>query len=78
MAGVTHYVALPFAMGDDGPVAREAIECLSAGAAIVRAETSLTKGRQHRRDRFQSNRRSVTGGVRRCANTAGVWSCFRS
>jgi hypothetical protein len=38
MAGVTYYVALPFAMGDDGPVAPEAIECLSASAAILRAE----------------------------------------
>jgi len=30
MNGVTYYVALPFATGDDGPVPREAVECTSA------------------------------------------------
>jgi hypothetical protein len=38
MAGVTYCVALPFATGDHGPVPREAVECTSASAAIVRAE----------------------------------------
>ena len=38
MAGVTNYVALPFAVGDDGPVPREAVECTSVSASIVRAE----------------------------------------
>ena len=38
MTGVTYYVALPFAIADDGPVPREAIECTSASAAIIRAE----------------------------------------
>ena len=33
MADVTHYVALPFAISDDGPEAREAVECTSAIAA---------------------------------------------
>jgi hypothetical protein len=38
MADVTYYVALPFAPGDNGPEPREAIECTSANAAIMRAE----------------------------------------
>lgn len=38
MADVTYYVALPFVAGDDGPEPREAVECTSASAAIVRAE----------------------------------------
>jgi hypothetical protein len=39
MAGVTYYVALPFVMSDDGPAPREGLECMSASAAIMRAET---------------------------------------
>jgi hypothetical protein len=39
MADVTYYVALPFVMSDDGPAPREGVECTSASAAIVRAET---------------------------------------
>lgn len=36
---VTYYVALPFIRTDDGTVAPgEAIECASAGTAILRAE----------------------------------------
>lgn len=38
MADVTYFVALPFAVGDDGPEPREAVECTSANAAIMRAE----------------------------------------
>jgi hypothetical protein len=38
MAAVTYYVALPFVMDDDGPEPREAMECTSANAAIMRAE----------------------------------------
>jgi hypothetical protein len=38
MADVTYYVALPFGAGDDGPEPREAVECTSANAAIMRAE----------------------------------------
>jgi hypothetical protein len=38
MADVTYYVALPFGMGEDGPEPREAVECTSASAAILRAE----------------------------------------
>jgi hypothetical protein len=38
MADVTYYVALPFGAGDDGPEPREAVECTSASAAIMRAE----------------------------------------
>jgi hypothetical protein len=33
---VTYYVALPFVIADDG--AGEAVECLSANAAVMRAE----------------------------------------
>jgi hypothetical protein len=38
MADVTYYVALPFVAGDDGPEPREAVECTSASAAIMRAD----------------------------------------
>lgn len=38
MADVTYYVALPFGAGEDGPEPREAAECTSANAAIMRAE----------------------------------------
>jgi hypothetical protein len=41
MADVTYYVALPFVMSDDGPAPRDGIECTSARAAIMRAETLL-------------------------------------
>jgi hypothetical protein len=39
MADVTYFVALPFVMSDDGPAPREGVECTSASAAIMRAET---------------------------------------
>jgi len=35
---VTYYVALPFVLADDGVAAGEAVECLSANAAVMRAE----------------------------------------
>ena len=35
---VTYYVALPFVIADDGVAAGEAVECLSANAAVMRAE----------------------------------------
>ncbi|WP_439924712.1 hypothetical protein [Nitrobacter sp. JJSN] len=38
MVDVTYHVALPFGMGEDGPEPREAVECTSASAAIMRAE----------------------------------------
>jgi hypothetical protein len=38
MADVAYYVALPFGAGEDGPEPREAVECTSANAAIMRAE----------------------------------------
>jgi hypothetical protein len=38
MADVTYFVALPFVAGDDGPEPREAVECTSASAAIMRAD----------------------------------------
>jgi hypothetical protein len=43
MADVTYYVALPFAMSDDGPAPREGVECTSANAAIMRAESLSRK-----------------------------------
>ena len=46
MAAVTYYVALPFAAGDDGPVALEAVECMNANVAITRAE-SLSRKEGH-------------------------------
>jgi hypothetical protein len=39
MADVIYYVALPFVMSDEGPAPREGVECTSANAAIMRAET---------------------------------------
>jgi hypothetical protein len=35
---VTYCVALPFVLADDGVAAGEAVECLSANAAVMRAE----------------------------------------
>lgn len=39
MGEVTYYVALPFVMADDGPAPNEGVECTSANAAIMRAES---------------------------------------
>ena len=38
MADITYFVALPFVAGDDGVTPGEPVECLSAGAAVLRAE----------------------------------------
>jgi hypothetical protein len=38
MTDVTYYVALPFVADDDGVAPRDAVECTSASAAIMRAE----------------------------------------
>ncbi len=38
MADVTYYVALPFGAGETGPEPRDAFECTSASAAIMRAD----------------------------------------
>lgn len=38
MADVTYFVALPFVPADDGVAPGEPVECLSANAAILRAE----------------------------------------
>jgi hypothetical protein len=43
MTDVTYYVALPFVFSDDGIVAGEAAECLSANAAVRRAEALCRK-----------------------------------
>jgi hypothetical protein len=40
---VTYYVALPFVMADDGVAPGEAVECLSANAAVMRAEALSRK-----------------------------------
>lgn len=40
---VTHYVAMPFVVADDGLAAGEAVECLSANAAVMRAEALSRK-----------------------------------
>jgi hypothetical protein len=38
MADITYFVALPFVAADDGVAPGDPVECLSAGAAILRAE----------------------------------------
>ncbi|CCE10694.1 conserved hypothetical protein [Bradyrhizobium sp. STM 3843] len=38
MADLTYYVALSFVMNDEGPAARDGVECPTANAAILRAE----------------------------------------
>jgi hypothetical protein len=38
MADITYFVALPFVASDDGVAPGEPVECLSARAAILRAE----------------------------------------
>jgi hypothetical protein len=43
MSEVTYYVALPFVFSDDGMAAGEAAECLSANAAVMRAEALSRK-----------------------------------
>lgn len=43
MTDVTYYVALPFVYSDDGVAAGEAAECLSANAAVMRAEALSRK-----------------------------------
>ncbi len=40
---VTYYVALPFIPADDGLAPGEAVECLSANAAVMRAEALSRK-----------------------------------
>jgi hypothetical protein len=40
---VTYYVALPFVASDDGIAPGEAVECLSANAAVMRAEALSRK-----------------------------------
>ncbi|MGY8635312.1 hypothetical protein RAD15_22805 [Bradyrhizobium sp. 14AA] len=43
MTDVTYFVALPFVFSDDGVAAGEATECLSANAAVMRAEALSRK-----------------------------------
>ena len=38
MAEITYFVALPFVVADDGVAPGEPVECLSARAAVLRAE----------------------------------------
>lgn len=42
-ADTSGYVALPFVIADDGVAAGEAVECLSANAAVMRAEALSRK-----------------------------------
>jgi hypothetical protein len=50
MADVTYFVALPFIPTDDGIASGDPVECLSASAAILRAE-------------YLSRREGVVGAV---------------
>ncbi|OSI80188.1 hypothetical protein [Bradyrhizobium canariense] len=43
MSEVTYYVALPFVFSDDAVAAGEAAECLSANAAVMRADALSRK-----------------------------------
>lgn len=43
MSEITYYVALPFVSADDGFVPGEAVECLNANAAIMKAEVLARK-----------------------------------
>ena len=43
MSEVTYYVALPFVFSDDGAAAGEPAECLSAKAAVMRAQALSRK-----------------------------------
>jgi hypothetical protein len=43
MSEVTYYVALPFVASDDGAAPGEGVECLSANAAVMRAEALSRK-----------------------------------
>lgn len=43
MTDVTYYVALPFVFSDDGVAVGEPAGCLSATAAVMRAETLSRK-----------------------------------
>jgi hypothetical protein len=43
LAEVTYYVALPFVASDDGIAPGEPVECLSANAAVMRAEVLSRK-----------------------------------
>jgi hypothetical protein len=57
---VTYDVALPFIRAADGTIAPgEAIECPSAGAAIIRA--AISNSAQRQRGGFQPDRRSRVG-----------------
>lgn len=43
MSEVTYYVALPFVFSDEGVAAGEPAECMSANAAVMRAEALSRK-----------------------------------
>jgi hypothetical protein len=64
MSEVTYYVALPFVFSDDGIAAGEAAECLSANAAVMRAE-ALSRKRPCRRHRLLADRRPIKRGLQR-------------
>lgn len=62
---ITYYVALPFVMADDGLAPGEAVECLSANAAVMRAEALSRKPRLRWRGRLLADRRPVQRRLRR-------------
>ncbi|GLR89456.1 hypothetical protein GCM10007857_61690 [Bradyrhizobium iriomotense] len=70
---VAYCVAFPFVLADHGVAAGDAMECLSANAAVMRAEESLAQARLRRRDRIQPNRGSGDRQVRRCQASPTVF-----
>lgn len=65
MTDVTYYVALPFVFSDDGVAAGEATECLSANAAVMRAEALSRKPGNAGAIAFSRNRGPVQRRLRR-------------
>jgi hypothetical protein len=61
---VTYYVALPFVMADEGVALGEAVECMSANAAVVCAEALS------RKPAMSAPSRSAGAGIPQPANSA--------
>jgi hypothetical protein len=59
MAEVTYFVALPFVAADDGIAAGEPVECLSANAAVMRAEMLYVFATRLLRDCDEQERKSM-------------------
>ena len=58
---VTYCVALPFVLADDGVAPGEPVECLSANAAVMRAEALSTKPRYAGAIAFSRSGEPATG-----------------